>query len=331
MAYARDMRASTRPVASRPATLAWPWLDRGGRFSPLKAATLAVALLPALAMAAQLALHDLGPEPLVALTHGTGEWAIRLLLLSLLVTPLRHLADWQRVTQLRRMLGLAALGYALAHLALYVVVENFRLLHVAAEILRRAYLTIGFAALVGLAVLGATSTDAALRRLGARWKTLHRLVLPLAALAMLHFFLQSKVDVTEATLTAGLLLWLLGWRLLPAGRVRSSPLALLGLAGAAALATAALEYAWYALATGVPPGRVLAANLDLAFGPRPAVWVGIVGAAVALLPVAVRLARRLRAGHAGPPPARAANGEARRARRRAAAGSSGRSDLPRAT
>ena len=284
------MRATPRPAA----VFSIPWHDRSGRFSPLRAATFAATLIPGAVLAVQFGLDALGPEPLVALEHETGLWAVRLLLISLLVTPLRHLADWPRVVVLRRMLGLAALAYALVHLLLYVAVEHFRLLHAAAEILRRTYLTIGFAALLGLVVLGVTSTDGWVRSLGARWKRLHRLVFPLTALGLLHFLLQSKLDITEAALTAGLFLWLLGWRLLP-GPARASPAALLGLAAASALLTAGLEAGWYAVASGVPPLAVLAANLDVSFGLSAALWVGVTGLAAAAVPLLRRVGGRVAA------------------------------------
>lgn len=277
-------------AARRPAPVPpWPWLDRAGRVSWLKAAALPAVLVPAALLAGQWAAGALGAEPLKALLQGTGLWAIRLLLLSLAVTPLRRVLDWQRVVLLRRMLGLAALGYAVAHLLLYAADQGFSLGTVASEIARRFHLTIGFVALLGLAVLGWTSTDGWMRRLGRGWKRLHQLVFGIAALGLLHFFLQSKTAASEAVLAAGFFTWLLLWRALPAAW-QGSVAALLALAPLSALGAALLEYAWYALATNLPAQRVLLANLDLGFGPRPAVWAGIAAVGLAL---AALLRRRL--------------------------------------
>jgi sulfoxide reductase heme-binding subunit YedZ len=204
------------------------------------------------------------------------------------------------------MVGVACFAYALLHLGLYAGDNGFDLVKVGSEIIRRIYLTIGFVALAGLAMLAATSTDAMLRRMGgASWRRLHRLVYPLAALTLVHFTLQSKADVTEPMLMAGLFAWLMGYRVIaPAGGAPGMA-GLLGLAVFAAGATAAVEFGWYALATGIDPWRVLAANLDVAFGLRPALWVGVAGmvAAAARLLAGTRTTRRIRRGGVAAMPA----------------------------
>lgn len=274
--------------------IAWPWLDRAGRFSPLKASVLVLALLPGAAVAWLLATGQMGAEPFKQAAREVGTITYRMLLLTLLVTPLRAVADWPAIVRVRRMLGLVTLGYALAHLGLYVAHMNGDLAKVASEIALRAYLTIGFVALLGLAVLGATSTDAAMKRMGRGWKRLHRLVVPIALLGLVHFFIQSKADVTEPTLMAGFVIWLLCWRTLPR-ELQASGLGLLAVAIVAALGTMIVEYAWYALATRIPAERVLAANLDVLNGPRPAVIVLVTG----LLAAAVPGLRRRLAGRRG--------------------------------
>lgn len=266
-------------------TLALPWLDRQGRFSWLRAATLAGLLLPLVLLAQAWLTDNLGPDPVEQATHETGRWAIRFLLLALVVTPLGRILAWPKLLQLRRMVGLAALAWAMLHFGIYVAEQNFVLWRVAAEIAQRFYLVIGFTVLCGLAVLGWTSTDGWMRRLGRRWKRLHRLVYVLAPLALLHAFIQSKADVSQAVLLTALLLWLMGWRALPA-RWQASLVALAGLSVAAMLGAAAVEYLWYAVATNLPAARIAAANLDLSFGPRPAVLAGMIAAGgVALLGV----------------------------------------------
>jgi methionine sulfoxide reductase heme-binding subunit len=280
-----------RPAA-RPAHPPWPWLDRAGDFSRLKAAVLAATFVPALVLLGRWAADDLGVEPLKEVLQQTGLWCIRLLLLSMAVTPLRQVLDWPQVVLLRRMLGLAAVAYAVVHLGCYIAHENFRLLKVASEIVSRFYLTIGFVALLGLAALGWTSTDGWMRRLGRNWKRLHRLIFPIAILGILHFFLHSKSAASEAVMTAGAFVWLVLWRRLPAAH-HGNPGALLLLAPLSALLAAALEYAWYALATSVPAERVLLANLDVSYGLRPALWVGVVAFAVAVAAGLRRLVPRL--------------------------------------
>ncbi len=284
------------PRASRPATSARPaptrpWTDRAGRFAPFKAAVFALLFVPALWLAADWWLDALGARPVKALILGAGLWAARLLLLSLLISPARILAAWPGVLAVRRMVGVAAALYAVAHLALYATEQGWHLGHVAGEILRRFYLTIGFVALFGLAALAATSTNDAMRRLGRNWKRLHRLAYPLAGLALFHFFLQSKADVGQAVLYAGVFAWAMLWRALPAGRDRS--LAAMPLLAIAACAiTAVLEYAWYALATHIPPARVLGAELALDFGPHPAGQVLMLGLVATLAAALRRLALR---------------------------------------
>ena len=285
-----------RPPA-RPAFTPWPWLDRTGAFAPLKAAVLALAFVPALILLGRWATDDLGVEPLKEVLQQTGLWCLRLLLLGMAVTPLRQVLDWPQVVVVRRMLGLAALAYANLHLGFYLANEGFNLAKVATEIVSRFYLRIGFVALLGLAALGWTSTDGWMRRLGRDWKRLHRLIFPIAILGILHFFLHSKTAASEAVMVAGAFAWLLLWRRLPAAH-HGNPGALLLLAPLTAVAAAGLEYAWYALATSIPAERVLLANLDVAFGLRPALWVGVVAFGVAMAAGLRRLVPRLARGQA---------------------------------
>lgn len=277
------------PGACLPADLI-PWRDGRGRFSPLRLSLLVALAAPAAVLLALLATGGMGAEPWKAATREAGGHAAHILLVSLAVTPLRHVADWPKAATLRRMVGLAALAYALLHLVLYAGHLAWDLLAVATEIAVRFYLTLGFAVLVGLCVLGWTSTDGWQARLGRRWKRLHRMVYLLAAGAVLHAFLQSRARADDAAVLAGCWLWLMLWRLLP-GRWRAHPPALAGLACVAALGTALIEFAWYATATRLPAERILAANLDLAAGLRPAQFVLLAGLAVALLPWLRRLGR----------------------------------------
>lgn len=259
-----------------------PWNDRAGRFSPFKMTVFVAVLLPAVWVAAQAWLHLLGPRPMIEALHQIGFWTVRLLLITLAITPARQVLRWAQLITVRRMLGLAALGYALLHLSLYVVDLKFDLWRVASEIVLRIYLTIGIVAIIGLVVLGATSTDGAVRRLGGKtWQRLHRIVYAIAVLGILHFFMQAKSNVYEPTLMAGFLAWLLAYRVMVAWEVKPSLGSLSLLAVLALLMTTALEFAWYGLATNIDPMRVFLANFHFTRGLRPAWWVLIAALGVA--------------------------------------------------
>src|SRR3984957_10289715 len=269
-------------------TMRAPWRDRQGRFLKFKAAVLALTPVPALFYLYWWIDGDLGARSLNAAIHGVGNWTVKWLMISLATTPFARLLEWPRLLTVRRMLGLTALAYAITHFCLYIVDHNFHLLTVASEIVLRFYLTIGFVALCGLIALGVTSTDAAIKRMGKRWKQLHRLVYPIGALALLHFYIQTKANVNEPVLVSGLFVWLMAWRLVPR-RYQSSLWTLYALVPVSAVLTAGVEYAWYGLATKVDPMRILAANWSQRFFPRPAHEV----AAVALLVALVLSGRRL--------------------------------------
>lgn len=255
---------------------------------------LLACTVPAVWLFAKALAGMLGSKPLTYAIHDTGDWAVRFLLLSLLVTPLRTIANWPKLIMVRRMLGLTALAYVFIHLALYVVDQRYDLIKVASEIVQRFYLTIGFVALVGLAVLGATSTDAAIKRLGAvRWNKLHASVYVLTVLSLAHFFIQSRLDVTQPVLMSGFFVWLMGYRALRKRDVAINLGVLTALAIAAGLSTALVEVAWYASMTGVQASRVLAANLDFSFVIRPAWWVLAAGLGLALVNLATRSGSRI--------------------------------------
>lgn len=263
-----------------------PWTDRAGKLSPLKALVFAGTLTPAAMILWSWEARLLGPRPITVAIHDTGDWAIRFLLLSLAVTPLRRIANWPKLIVVRRMLGLAALFYILAHLLFYVIDQKWDLWRVGSEIALRFYLTIGFMALLGLVALGLTSNDAMIKRLGRSWNRLHSVVYAIGILGLVHFFMQTKADVYQATLMSGLFILLMFYRIAHwRGLSLTSPLVLAGIAVLAGLGTAAAEFAWYGLATGIPPLRVLQANLHFAFQVRPGWWVLAVGLGVAAIAV----------------------------------------------
>lgn len=159
-------------------------------------------------------LDALGADPVAGIEHFLGLWALRFLLATLAVTPLRQLSGLAALLRFRRMLGLYAFAYASLHLAAYLVLDlrGYWAL-VFGEIVKRPYLTAGFAAWLLLVPLAATSTSGWMRRLGRRWGRLHRLVYAVAVLAVLHFWWVVKADVREPLAYAAVLSLLLGWRL----------------------------------------------------------------------------------------------------------------------
>lgn len=155
----------------------------------------------------------LGADPVKKLEHECGKWALNFLLITLAVTPLRHLANLPHLPRLRRMLGLFAFFYVLLHFAVYLCLDlefNFRTLFT--DIAKRPYITIGFLALLLLIPLAVTSTNRMMRRLGRRWQKLHRLVYVIAVLGVWHFYWQVKRDIREPLIYAGILATLLLYR-----------------------------------------------------------------------------------------------------------------------
>jgi len=253
----------------------------------LRLATLISLCLPAVELAWRWYADELGPRPVTVATHATGDWAVIFLMLSLAMTPLRTTLDWMPLVHIRRRIGVAAALYACAHLLIYVFDQKWNLIVVATEIAKRFYLTIGFVALLALVALAITSTDGWQKRLRRNWKRLHWLIYPAAFVAIVHFFIQSKVKIGEAAFTAGLFAWLMLWRALPS-RLRTSYLGLVLLAVGATLATVFFEAAWYGLVNGIDPVRILAANIDSDLAPRPAQRVLVASVAV----IAIVTARR---------------------------------------
>src|SRR5207244_8599711 len=255
----------------------YPWQDYSGRLSPLKLAVFIALFLPGLWTAFAFGMGWLQPRPFTEAIHQVGLWMLRFLFIALAITPLRQIVQWPRLILGRRMVGVAAFAYGLAHISLYLADMSFDPAEAATEIAVRIYLTIGFTALLGLAALAATSTDAMVRRLGARrWQRLHRLIYIIALLAVVHYCMQSKLDLWEPTIIAGIYAWLIGYRLLVKlvgvrGRLPLAWVAALSLA--VPVLTALGEAAYFHFALGADPARVVAANWSMALGLRPAAIV----------------------------------------------------------
>jgi methionine sulfoxide reductase heme-binding subunit len=155
----------------------------------------------------------LGPNPVEAVVHFTGSWALRLLLVTLAVTPLRRLTGLPWLLRFRRMLGLFAFFYAALHFSAYLVLDRALVWEdILKDLTERPYIVVGFSAFVLLVPLAVTSTRGWVRRLGRRWQTLHRAVYVIAALGVLHFFWLVKADTAEPLIDGAVLVGLLAFR-----------------------------------------------------------------------------------------------------------------------
>jgi sulfoxide reductase heme-binding subunit YedZ len=157
----------------------------------------------------------LGPDPPKALALTTGEWAIRVLIFALALTPIRYLLNWPYAWQLRRMIGLFAFFYTSLHFLVFLMfLLQWEWGAIGSEIAERPYITIGFAAYVLLTALAATSFNRAQRKLGRNWKRLHRLVYLINLLAVMHVIWIIRSSYQDAVVYGGLVVFLLGYRLL---------------------------------------------------------------------------------------------------------------------
>ena len=171
-------------------------------------------LIPALLLGWDAFTGGLGVNPIEDITHRTGDWALRFLLVTLAVTPLRRLAGWNGLVRFRRMVGLFAFFYAVLHFSTYLVFDHFfDLLLIIDDVAERKYVTAGFVGFVLMIPLAVTSTQGWIRRLGRRWAVLHRLVYASAVAGVVHFLWLVKIDIGEPLIYAVILAILLGARL----------------------------------------------------------------------------------------------------------------------
>lgn len=257
-----------------------PVTDKAGRLAPLKAAALFLVVLPGAVLLIRMLSGDLGGNAYLAAIRDTGIWAIRLIVITLAVTPLRRLLAWPKLVTVRRMLGVAALVYSILHLVVYAADRAFEVATIAKEVMGLSLL-VGTIALIAMIPLGATSTDAMVRRLGGnRWRTLHKLVYAVGVLAVAHYYLLlAKLSTMEATVEAGLFVLLMAYRALYAATgSRGLPLwSLAGLSIASGFAAMGIEAGYFGLRTNIDPWAVLSANFTLDAGLRPGWWVMVVG------------------------------------------------------
>jgi sulfoxide reductase heme-binding subunit YedZ len=179
----------------------------------LRLALPIVSFLPLLGLVVGFFRDELGADPIEKITHETGEWGLRFLLLTLCVTPLRRFSGWNWLAPHRRTLGLICFSYACLHFATYLVFDlGFDFAFLGEDILERPYITVGFATFLVLAVLASTSNKRAIRRLKKRWVTLHRLVYLAGVGAVVHFLWLVKADLREPLIYASILTALLATR-----------------------------------------------------------------------------------------------------------------------
>ena len=179
-----------------------------------RVAAWAVGIIPLLFAVKWSYQSRLGANPVEFLEHYTGDWTLRLLLTTLTMTPLRMLTRLTEPVRVRRILGLWAFAFLCLHFSIYLVFDlGFSVLQLGEDLVKRTYITLGFAAWLMLLSLAITSTTAWQRRLKRRWITLHQLIYPAAILGAIHYLWLVKADTREPLIYLAILLVLLGFRL----------------------------------------------------------------------------------------------------------------------
>jgi sulfoxide reductase heme-binding subunit YedZ len=269
------------------------WRDRRGRLSVLRITALAILLVPLAKALFEANSIAHGARPLNDLIHRAGFWALVFLGLTLAVTPFRRIFRQGNLIDIRRMLGVGTFCYIAAHLTLFFADQSYDVGKAVHEITHRVYLIIGATAWLGLATLAVTSTDGMVRRLGAsRWRRLHQIIYGIALLALIHYFQQTKADVTVPTFAASLFFWLIAYRLLAWWQDTSelSTQSLLALAFVTSAVTFVGESIGIAIAFHVSPLLVLGMAFDFDAGIRPG-WQ-VLAAGFAVVTVNALFARR---------------------------------------
>jgi sulfoxide reductase heme-binding subunit YedZ len=190
-------------------------IDGRGTIYHLRYAVILLCLAPFASLVLSGLIHRLGANPVEAITHSTGQWTLRLLLITLSITPLRKFTGWHWLGQFRRTIALFAFFYACLHLTTYLLFDHFfDWDEISKDIRKRPYVLLGFLSFVMLVPLATTSTDAMVKRLGGRnWKRLHRLAYLATAVGSLHYFWLVKRDISGPAVYITLLAVLLCLRL----------------------------------------------------------------------------------------------------------------------
>jgi sulfoxide reductase heme-binding subunit YedZ len=271
--------------------LIWPWHDRKSGLSWLKAATFALMFAPGIWLIWQVATEQFGPVPLGGMTYWSGLWATALLMLALAITPAMAILRWPRLMIVRRMIGVTALAYTVAHIIIYFALRFWDFVHIVHEMVTRVSLILAIIATVGLIALGATSLDAAVRRMGAQgWQRLHNTIYLITGLAIVHYLLSPDI-YPEQYLVSGMFVWLIGWRMLSRRGHGTDAVMLALLAVGSALFAALLEAGWVWAYHGFEPLGTLRNNFSLVLGVAPAWKVLALGLLIAVA-AAIRQVRR---------------------------------------
>jgi methionine sulfoxide reductase heme-binding subunit len=159
--------------------------------------------------------NDLSADPITFITHRTGDWILRFLIITLAITPLRKLLHLPQLIRFRRMMGLFAFFYVCLHFTTWIWLDhNFAWAELWKDVLKRPFITVGFTGFILLIPLAVTSTAGWIRRLGGkRWQMLHRLVYVTAVCGVIHYYWLVKSDVREPIFYGSLVAILLAWRL----------------------------------------------------------------------------------------------------------------------
>src|SRR6266436_5093032 len=297
ISFAVRPRVST---GGRDLQLIWPWQDRNRRFSWLKASTFALMLFPAIRTAYLVGIGDYGtavPIALGGLTYWSGVWATIILLMALAVTPAATIFRWPALVDVRRMIGVTALVYTIAHMVIYFALRRWDFALIANDMTTRLTLILATLSTIGLILLGATSVDAAIRYMGAKnWQRLHTTNYVISALAILHVVL-ARGTYTAQYMLIGIFFWLMVWRVLARNGLAANAKALVMLAAASCLLAGFLEAGFLWARRGFDVLGTLGLNFTLAvldFGYPPA-WQVLAFGVLVVLAAAGREALRLRA------------------------------------
>ncbi len=181
----------------------------------LKVTLFITCLLPIAWLVFGLFTNQLGVNPIETLTRDSGTWALRFLLITLAVTPLRWLTGWNQVIAFRRLLGLYAFFYAVVHMLLYLGLDQFfDVSEIIKDVIKRPFITIGFLSFILLIPLAGTSTNKMIKRLGSKnWKRLHKLSYLIAVTSCVHFYMLARVDKSEPLLYIAIICGLLAVRI----------------------------------------------------------------------------------------------------------------------
>ncbi len=280
--------------------LIWPWQDRHRRFSWLKASTFALMLLPAIRTAYLVGIGDYGSALVIVLeglTYWSGVWATVIVLMALAVTPATTIFRWPALIDVRRMIGVTALVYTIAHMIIWFAFRRWDFAYIANDMTTRLTLIVATLSTIGLIVLGATSVDAAVSYMGAKnWQRLHTTNYVISGLAILHVVL-ARGTYTEQYMLTGIFFWLMVWRVLAHYRLGANAKALALLAVASCLVAAFLEAGFLWSRRGFDVLGTLGVNFSLAvldFGYPPA-WQVLAFGLLVVLGAAGREALRLKA------------------------------------